>query len=48
MAASRWTTSDADLIPDGGLADVSGTRYDFREARKAGGGYDDNFVLDKG
>ncbi|MGA5272427.1 aldose epimerase family protein [Streptomyces cellulosae] len=48
VAASRWTTSDADLIPDGGLADVSGTRYDFREARKAGGGYDDNFVLDKG
>ncbi|CAL9308386.1 aldose epimerase family protein [Streptomyces sp. SudanB66_2053] len=48
VAASRWTPSDAGLIPTGELADVSGTRYDLREARKAGGGYDDNFVLDKG
>ncbi|WP_431991232.1 aldose epimerase family protein [Streptomyces albogriseolus] len=48
VAASRRTPSGPDLIPAGELADVSGTRYDFREARKAGSGYDDNFVLDKG
>ncbi|MFI2377425.1 aldose epimerase family protein [Streptomyces sp. NPDC018964] len=48
LAASRYTPSDADLIPSGELADVSGTRFDFRTARKAGTGYDDNFVLDKG
>lgn len=48
IAASRYTPSDAELIPTGELADVSGTRFDFREARKAGTGYDDNFVLDKG
>ncbi|KES04759.1 aldose epimerase [Streptomyces toyocaensis] len=48
LAASRYTPSDADLIPTGELADVSGTRFDFREARTAGTGYDDNFVLDKG
>jgi aldose 1-epimerase len=27
---------------------VTGTRFDFREARKTGSGYDHNFVLDKG
>lgn len=48
LAASRYTPSDAELIPTGELAGVSGTRFDFREARKAGTGYDDNFVLDKG
>ncbi len=48
VAASRYTPSGPGLIPAGELADVSGTRYDFREARKAGGGYDDNFALDKG
>ncbi|MBT3161601.1 galactose mutarotase [Streptomyces sp. Vc74B-19] len=48
LAASRWTPSGPDLIPTGELADVSGTRYDFREARKTGSGYDDNFALDKG
>ncbi|MER7488133.1 aldose epimerase family protein [Streptomyces sp. NPDC126497] len=48
LAASRHTPSDADLIPSGELADVAGTRFDFREAREAGTGYDDNFVLDKG
>ncbi|MFF8634858.1 aldose epimerase family protein [Streptomyces pilosus] len=48
LAASRYTPSDADLIPTGELADVSGTRFDFREARRTGTGYDDNFVLDKG
>lgn len=48
IAASRYTPSGADLIPTGELADVAGTRFDFREARKTGSGYDDNFVLDKG
>ncbi|MER5209251.1 aldose epimerase family protein [Streptomyces sp. NPDC002838] len=48
IAASRRTPVDADLIPTGALDEVAGTRFDFREARKAGAGYDDNFVLDKG
>ncbi|MFG2512815.1 aldose epimerase family protein [Streptomyces sp. NPDC048584] len=48
LAASRYTPSGADLIPSGELADVTGTRFDFREARKAGSGYDDNYALDKG
>ncbi|AVH58928.1 MULTISPECIES: aldose epimerase family protein [Streptomyces] len=48
LAASRFTPVDADLIPAGELAEVDGTRYDFRAAGKAGSGYDHNFVLDKG
>ena len=41
--------SDDDLIPTGGARRTSaGTRFDFREARKVGSGYDHNFVLDKG
>ncbi|GAB2842063.1 galactose mutarotase [Streptomyces deserti] len=48
IAASRYTPVDADLIPTGVLEDVSGTRFDFRTGRKAGSGYDHNFVLDKG
>ncbi|WP_060891668.1 aldose epimerase family protein [Streptomyces europaeiscabiei] len=48
IAASRVTPVDADLIPTGELAEVEGTRFDFRAARKVGGGYDHNFVLDKG
>ncbi|MFD8519336.1 aldose epimerase family protein [Streptomyces capillispiralis] len=48
LDASRFTPSDEELIPTGELADVSGTRFDFRAARKTGTGYDDNFVLDKG
>ncbi|GGN56640.1 hypothetical protein GCM10011579_018010 [Streptomyces albiflavescens] len=48
IAASRLTPVDADLIPTGELAPVEGTRFDFRQARKAGAGYDHNFVLDKG
>jgi aldose 1-epimerase len=46
--ASRITPVGADLIPTGELEDVDGTRFDFRTARKAGSGYDHNFVLDKG
>ncbi|MDN0194464.1 aldose epimerase family protein [Streptomyces sp. S.PNR 29] len=48
LAASRYTPVDADLIPTGALEDVTGSRFDFREARKVGSGYDHNFVLDKG
>ncbi|MFI8187700.1 aldose epimerase family protein [Streptomyces sp. NPDC085946] len=48
VAASRYTPVDADLIPTGALEDVSGTRFDFRRPRKAGSGYDHNFVLDEG
>ena len=48
LAASRYTPVDADLIPAGGPQDVTGTRFDFREARKTGSGYDHNFALDKG
>jgi aldose 1-epimerase len=48
VAASRRTPVDADLIPTGDLEEVAGTRFDFREARKVGAGYDHNFVLDKG
>lgn len=46
--ASRVTPVDADLIPTGEPEEVAGTRFDFRVARKVGGGYDHNFVLDKG
>lgn len=45
--ASRFTPVDADLIPTG-VEGVADTRFDFRQARKVGGGYDHNFVLDKG
>lgn len=48
IAASRYTPVDGDLIPTGVLADVSGSRFDFRTARKVGSGYDHNLVLDKG
>ncbi|MEU1478094.1 aldose epimerase family protein [Streptomyces sp. NPDC005760] len=45
--ASRFTPVDADLIPTG-VEEVADTRFDFRQGRKAGAGYDHNFVLDKG
>ncbi|MEU9451618.1 aldose epimerase family protein [Streptomyces sp. NPDC048277] len=48
IAASRYTPVDDDLIPTGVLEDVSGSRFDFRTARKVGSGYDHNLVLDKG
>ncbi|MEV0096954.1 aldose epimerase family protein [Streptomyces sp. NPDC050738] len=46
VAASYVTPVDGDLIPTGELAPVEGTRFDFRESRKVGGGLDHNFVLD--
>ncbi|MER5445252.1 aldose epimerase family protein [Streptomyces sp. NPDC002766] len=48
LAASRYTPVDADLIPTGVLEDVTGTRFDFRQGRKVGSGFDHNFVLDGG
>ncbi|GAA4794964.1 aldose epimerase family protein [Streptomyces ziwulingensis] len=48
LAASRITPVDDVLIPTGELQDVAGGRFDFRQARKTGSGYDHNFVLDKG
>jgi aldose 1-epimerase len=48
LAASRYTPVDADLIPAGPPATVEGTRFDFRQIRKVGSGYDHNYVLDKG
>ncbi|POX49831.1 aldose epimerase family protein [Streptomyces sp. Ru72] len=48
IAASRYTPVDADLIPTGALETVEGSRFEFRESRKVGSGYDHNFVLDKG
>ncbi|MEU6492001.1 aldose epimerase family protein [Streptomyces sp. NPDC049097] len=48
ISASRITPVDEELIPTGELQDVAGTRFDFRTPRKAGPGYDHNFVLDKG
>ncbi|MEV5727642.1 MULTISPECIES: aldose epimerase family protein [Streptomyces] len=47
IAAARYTPVDEDLIPTG-VAEVAGTRFDFRKARETGSGYDHNFVLDKG
>ncbi|MFE2376867.1 aldose epimerase family protein [Streptomyces sp. NPDC059398] len=46
IAASLVTPVDAELIPTGGSEPVAGTRFDFREARKSGPGYDHNYVLD--
>ncbi|MET9529378.1 aldose epimerase family protein [Streptomyces sp. NPDC006649] len=46
IGASRVTPVDAELIPTGGTAPVAGTRFDFRQARKVGLGYDHNYVLD--
>jgi aldose 1-epimerase len=48
LAASRLTRVDEGLIPTGELDPVEGTRFDFRESRKTGAGYDHNYVLDKG
>jgi aldose 1-epimerase len=48
LDAARFTPVDADLIPAGAPQEVAGTRFDFRQPRKVGSGYDHNFVLDKG
>ncbi|MET7789862.1 aldose epimerase family protein [Streptomyces sp900116325] len=46
IAAGRITPTDAESLPTGEFLPVDGTRYDFRETRTVGGGYDHNFVLD--
>ncbi|MFE6160986.1 aldose epimerase family protein [Streptomyces sp. NPDC056486] len=46
--AARMTPTDETQIPTGVYADVGGTRFDFRTARKVGDGIDHNYVLDKG
>ncbi|MFE2535922.1 aldose epimerase family protein [Streptomyces sp. NPDC059371] len=48
LDASGLTRVDDNLIPTGELDPVEGTRFDFREPRKTGAGYDHNYVLDKG
>ncbi len=48
LAASHITPVDAEHIPTGAFTAVADTRFDFREPRKTGTGYDHNFVLDKG
>jgi aldose 1-epimerase len=47
LSAGRITLLDGDAVPTGELARVDGTRFDFREARRVGIGYDQNYVLDE-
>ncbi|MFE4958367.1 aldose epimerase family protein [Streptomyces sp. NPDC056653] len=46
IAAGRITPTDAESLPTGEFLPVDGTRFDFREPKTVGGGYDHNFVLD--
>ncbi|MEV8389843.1 MULTISPECIES: aldose epimerase family protein [unclassified Streptomyces] len=46
IAAGHITPVDSSAVPTGELAPVDGTRFDFREPRPVGSGYDHNFVLD--
>ncbi|WP_392670280.1 aldose epimerase family protein [Streptomyces sp. LN785] len=48
IAAGRITPVDAESLPTGEFLPVDGTRFDFRETRTVGVGYDHNFVLDEG
>jgi len=60
MAADKITAVDEGLIPNGNFVDVTGTPFDFRNAKAIGlemeaagkvnstGGYDHNFVLNSG
>ncbi|WP_209470587.1 aldose epimerase family protein [Streptomyces clavifer] len=47
LAGSRITPADAESIPTGEFAPVDGTRFDFREPKPVGPGYDTNYVLDE-
>jgi aldose 1-epimerase len=57
LAASRYTPTDAELIPTGELAPVAGTAFDFRTPALIGAraahtglvpaGYDTNFAIDR-
>ncbi|MGW2513595.1 aldose epimerase family protein [Streptomyces scopuliridis] len=46
IAAGHITPVDDAAVPTGKLTPVDGTRFDFREPRPVGSGYDHNFVLD--
>ena len=43
--AHSYTPVDRMLIPTGAIAPVEGTRFDFRNSRAIGEGYDHNWVL---
>ncbi|MGW0789516.1 aldose epimerase family protein [Streptomyces sp. NPDC002911] len=47
LAAGHITPSDEESIPTGAFAPVDGTRFDFREAKPVGPGYDTNYVLEQ-
>lgn len=46
IAAGRITPADAESLPTGEFLPADGTRFDFREPKPVGAGYDHNFVLD--
>ncbi|MFE7395137.1 aldose epimerase family protein [Streptomyces sp. NPDC057557] len=46
IAAGQITPADAESLPTGEFLPVDGTRFDFREPKPVGAGYDHNFVLD--
>ncbi|MFD5200202.1 aldose epimerase family protein [Streptomyces sp. NPDC058375] len=48
IAAGHFTPVDAASVPTGEVTPVAGTRFDFRERRAVGAGYDQNFVLEEG
>ena len=45
--ADQYLPVDTQLLPTGELAQVQGTRFDFRRSRPIAGEYDHNFVLRK-
>jgi aldose 1-epimerase len=48
ILASHYTPVNEALIPTGEIADVTGTRFDFRRPRAVAEDYDINFCLDAG
>ncbi|CAM5568513.1 aldose epimerase family protein [Streptomyces atroolivaceus] len=47
LAAGRITPRDEESIPTGEFLPVEGTRFDFREPKPVGPGYDTNYVLEE-
>ncbi|WP_405695128.1 aldose epimerase family protein [Streptomyces sp. NBC_01185] len=47
LAAGRITPGDEESIPTGEFVAVEGTRFDFREQKPVGPGYDTNYVLEE-
>jgi aldose 1-epimerase len=45
--ADYYIPVDRSLIPTGAIAPVDGTRFDFREPKAIGGGFDHNWVLNQ-